>query len=197
MLPQANRQAVACALQGLDPGADEDDEVPAGQADEKSSKKKRGNKGRAHSVTQAFSALGLEDEEHGQEDMNDDAPAEDTSEHIHLAPGMANGTATHQQGQHSIDAAQQDGDQEAVAAVKPSKGKKKKGKLDIGGAFAALGVEDSEDGIADHGGMKGDERQRANGHAKPPEAQAPQEPELSASNMNGELSIVWVQEAYT
>ena len=83
-----------------------------------------------------------------------------------------------------------------MAAVKPSKGKKKKGKLDIGGAFSALGLEDSGDGIANNGDTDGDERQRANGHAEPPEAQAPQEPELSASAMNGGLSNVWVQQAY-
>ena len=39
--------------------------------------------------------------------------------------------------------------------------------------------------------MNGDEAQRrANGHAEPSEAQAPQEPELSTGNLNGVLSIV-------
>ena len=193
MLNWCNRQAAACALQGFDPGAVEDDEPSVSEAGKKSSKKKKGSKGRAHAVTHAFSALGLEDEENGQEDVDDNGPAEDTSEQTHSAHGMANGTAADQQGQLSSDAPQQDGEQEEVAAVKPSKGKKKKGKLDIGGAFAALGLEDGENGVAENGDMNGDEAQsRANGHAEPTDAQAPQEPELSTSNLNGVLLIVWV-----
>ena len=196
MICWRNRQAAACPLQGFDPGADEDDEPSASEAGKKSSKKKKGSKGRAHTVTHAFSALGLEDEEDGHEDMNGNAPAEDTTEQTHTEHGMTNGAAADQQGQLSSDAAQHDAEQEEVAAVKPSKGKKKKGKLDIGGAFAALGLEDGEDGVAENGvaengDMNGDEAQsRANGHAEPSEAQAPQEPELSTGNLNGVLSIV-------
>ena len=189
---RCSRQAAACALQGFDPGADEDDEPPASEAGKKSSKKKKGSKGRAHTVTHAFSALGLEDEEDGQEDMNGSAPAEDTPEQTHTPHGMPNGTAADKQDLPSSDAAQQDGEQEEVAAVKPSKAKKKKGKLDIGGAFAALGLEDGGNDVAEKGDMNGDEAQsRANGHAETAEAQVPQEPELSTTNSNGVL-FFWV-----
>ena len=180
-------------LQGFDPGANGDDEPAASQAGKKSSKNKESSKGRVQTVTNAFSALGLEEEQTGQEDTSDDDPAEDTSEQ-RLENGMANGTAeADEQGKNSIDAAQQDGEQGQVAAVAPSRRKEKKGKLDIGGAFSALGLEDN--GSADSGDTIGTEaHSRANGHAEPSDAQAPQEAELSISNTNGELFIVWVQE---
>ena len=117
----------------------------------RAARRRRAAKAEHTTVTHAFSALGLEDEEDGHEDMNGNAPAEDTTEQTHTEHGMTNGAAADQQGQLSSDAAQHDAEQEEVAAVKPSKGKKKKGKLDIGGAFAALGLEDGEDGVAENG----------------------------------------------
>lgn len=59
-------------LQGADFGADGDEELPASQAGKKGGKKKKGKEGKGRSVTSASTAHGLEDEENGHPDMDDD-----------------------------------------------------------------------------------------------------------------------------
>lgn len=87
----------------------------------------------------------------------------------------------------ALEAAQQAASQEEVAAVKPKQVKKKGGRVDIGSAFAALGLEEDDSAgveLADANGFS-----TANGHAEPVESKPAQEPadaEAGALRMNGE-----------
>jgi hypothetical protein len=140
-----------------------------------SKKKKKGKDSRSADVANAFQALGLEDEG-GPADAVEDSAA------VSRQGGIAAGTG---------DAAGVD----EVAAVKP-KGRKKKGKVDIGSAFAALGLEDVADPTA--ADMNGDSHgtdtaySKANGHSAAAEnyvAVDYAEPERESLKLNGAASL--------
>ena len=163
------------STQGAEFGAEEDEEPAASQASKKSSKKKKGKDSRSAGVANAFEALGLEDE-------GSPADAEKDIAAVSKQEESAAGTA---------DAAEQ----EEVAAVKP-KGRKKKGKVDIGSAFAALGLEDDADSTVAN--MNGDSHgsdtaySKANGHAAATDEIAAVDhtkPEPESMKLNGAASL--------
>ena len=177
---ESHGQCIVLA-QGADFGAEEDEEPAASQASKKSSKKKEGKDSRSAGVANAFEALGLEDE-------GSPADAEEDSAAVSKQEESAVGPA---------DAAEQ----EEVAAVKP-KGRKKKGKVDIGSAFAALGLEDDADSSAAN--MNGDSHgsdtshSKANGHAAAAEENTAvdhAEPEPEFVKLNGAASLATLARA--
>ena len=161
--------------QGAEFGAEEVEEPAASQASKKSSKKKKAKDSRSPGVANASEALGLDEE-------GSPADAEEDSAALSKREESAAGTA---------DAAEQ----EEVAAVKP-KGKKKKGKVDIGRAFAALGLEDDADSTVAN--MNGDSHgsdtaySKANGHAAATEEIAAVDhanPEPESMKLNGAATL--------
>ena len=172
-------------MQGSDLGAEKDDKMDASQAAKKSSKKPIGKGVKDKDAANAFSSLHLEDEEDQELDPEEDSTGDQNGGHLSAAVPEQNGST-----------AGQKAEQKDLAAVKPKLGKKKKGKVDVGDAFAALGLEDGGKAEGSLSATNGNMVcEGANGHlAGTDTPQAPQaeiEDKTFSSSLNGGLSAFW------
>ena len=166
-------------MQGADLGAKKDDKIDASQAAKKSSKKKGGKGVKNKDAANAFSALRLEDEEDQSLD-----PGEDS------AGGQNEGVPSAAVPKQNGSTAGQEAEQTELAAIKPKLGKKKKAKVDVGDAFAALGLDDGGKAGGDFSATNGDIAcENANGHLAGTDTSQAQHKEVEhkipSSSLNG------------
>ena len=141
-------------MQGADLGAEKGDKLEASQAAKKSGKKKGGKAVKDKDAASAFSALRLEDEEDQPLDAEETSTGGQNDGIPSAAAPKQNGSATGQEAE-----------QIELAAMKPKPGKKKKGKVDVGDAFAALGLDDGGKADGRFSATNGDIAcENANGH---------------------------------
>ena len=172
-------QTIQARMQGADLGAEKGDKLEATQAAKKSGKKKGGKAVKDEDAASAFSALHLEDEEDQQLDAEEISTGGQND-------GVPSTAAPKQNGSTSG----QEAEQIELAAMKTKPGKKKKGKVDVGDAFAALGLDDGGKAEETFSATNGDiASENANGHlAGTDTSQAQQEgkeDKILSSNLNG------------
>ena len=172
-------QTIQARMQGADLGAEKVDKLDVSQAAKKSGKKKGGKAVKDKDAASAFLALRLEDEEDQQLDAEETSTGSQNDGIPSAAAPKQNGSTTGQ-GAEQIE----------PAAMKPKLGKKKKEKVDVGDAFAALGLDDGGKAERRFSATNGDiASENANGHlAGTDTSQAQQEgteDKSLPSNLNG------------
>ena len=166
-------------MQGADLGAKQDDKLDASQAAKKSSKKKVGKGVKDEDAANAFSALRVEGEEEQQLEPEEGSTG-----------GPNTGVPSTAVPKQNSSTAGQESEQIKLAAIKPKPGKKKKGKVDVGDAFAALGLDDGGKAEGRFSATNGDIAcQKANGHLAVTDTSQAQQEEMEdnifSSSLNG------------